>query len=153
MRIALPLAAALALCAGAWAQPGDPLKSPACGAALAHLQYARSAGAPAREVEGLRGAASAACLGSAAVPARPSRVVRAPVVVPPPQIEVPQRAAPLPEPVLPPPPVALERAPAPALCDVNGCWTSGAPHLRHVPPNLAGPGGLCIAQGGAIVCP
>jgi hypothetical protein len=144
---------ALVAFSAAHAQSPDPLKSAECAAALAGLQAARSgAGAPGR-LEQMRGAAAAACLGSSTVPRRPSRVARPPVVVPPPQVEVPAQAAPAPAPALPPPPVAIERAPAPALCDANGCWTGDGTHLRHVPPNLAGPGGLCTQQGGVVYCP
>src|SRR5688500_2678400 len=130
----------------------DPLKSAACGAALAQLQAARTGGS-AGDVEARRSAASAACLGSAAVPTRPSRVAQPLVVVPPPQIDLPQRVAPLPGPSLPPPPVAIQRAPLPAQCDAGGCWSNDGTHLRHVPPSLAGPSGLCTQQGGLVYCP
>lgn len=153
MKIALAWLLLLGAAAPLAAQADDPLKSPACGAALANLQSARTSGAAAASVEALRSAAAAACLGSATVPARPPRVTQAPVVVPPPQIEGPQRVAPLPAPVLPPPPVAIERAPLPATCDAGGCWVGGDTHLRHVPPNLAGPRGLCTQQGGLVSCP
>lgn len=135
------------------AQQGDPLKSPACGAALSSLQAARAAGAAPAAVEQLRDAAAGACLGSTTVPTRPARIAQPPVVVPPPQVEVPLRAAPLPAPVLPPPPVAVERPPVPAVCDAGGCWSGGDTHLRHVPPSLAGPRGLCVQQGGLVYCP
>jgi hypothetical protein len=81
-------------------------------------------------------------------------VLQAPISVPPPQIEVPPAAAPLAPPSLPPPPVAVERAPLPAACDAGGCWTNdGGTHLRHVPPNLMGPRGLCSTQAGVVYCP
>lgn len=145
----LLLAAALPL----RAQNGDPLKSPGCGAALATLQSARQSGATAQRVEALRSAASQACLGTAAVPTRPARIAQPPVVVPPPQIEVPERAARPPAPSLPPPPVAIARPATPVTCDAGGCWTSDGTHLRHVPPNLAGPTGLCTQHGGLVYCP
>jgi hypothetical protein len=129
----------------------DPLKSPACGAALASLQSARQAGAG--NVEALRSAAAGACLGTATGPSRPSRIAQSPVVVPPPQIDVPQQLAPLPAPMMPPPPVAIGRPPSPATCDAGGCWAADGTHLRYIPPNLAGPSGLCTQQGGAIYCP
>ena len=144
----------LACAAGAVAaQPQDPLKSPACAEALQSLQSARSAGAGAAAIEERRSAAAATCLGSAALPRRPSRVAQPPVAVPPPQIDVPVRVAPLPGPVLPPPPVAIDRAPTPALCDPGGCWANDGTHLRQVGPNLAGPNGLCTPQGALIACP
>jgi hypothetical protein len=155
MKTAALLLLACMAAAGARAQAGDPLKSEGCAAALASLQSARSGGRAAAEVEGMRAAAAAACLGTAVRPSRPSRTVQAPIVVPPPQVEVPPPAAALrvPPPQLPPPPVAIERAPLPAQCDMAGCWTPGETHLRHVPPSLAGPGGLCVQQGGAVYCP
>ena len=135
------------------AQTDDPLKSPACGQALASLQSARASGAPAPAVEALRSEAASSCLGSGAVPQRPGRVVQPPVAVPPPQIDLPTRAAPLAPPVLPPPAVAIERPATPALCDPGGCWTSDGMHLRHVGPSLMGPNGLCMQQGGVVSCP
>lgn len=153
MKIALALLLALAAALPVRAQQGDPLKSAACGAALADLQAARAGGAGQGQVETLRSTAAGVCLGSATLPTRPSRVVQPPVVVPPPQVEVPQRAAPWPAPVLPPPPVAIERAPLPAQCGPGGCWADDGSHLRHVPPSLVGPAGLCIQQGGQVYCP
>ena len=150
MKIACALLALLAAAMPLRARDADPLKSPACGAALADLQSARQGGG---DVAASRSAAASACLGSAALPSRPSRVLQAPVVVPPPQVEPAQRVAPLPAPVLPPPPVAIERAPAPATCDPSGCWTSNGTHLRHVPPSLVVPGGVCTLQGTVVSCP
>jgi hypothetical protein len=145
----LLLAAALPL----RAQNGDPLKSPGCGAALATLQAARQSAADVKRVEALRRAASEACLGAAVVPTRPARIAQPPVVVPPPQIDAPEHAAPVPVPAMPQPPVAISRPATPATCDPGGCWTSDGTHLRHVPPNLAGPAGLCTQQGGLVYCP
>ena len=140
-----------ALASAAMAQAHDPLKSADCGAALARLEAARAGNAP--DVEALRGAASNTCLGAAQLPSRPSRVLQAPVVVPPPQIDLPQRVAPLPPVTLPPPPVAIGRFPAPATCDAGGCWTNDGTHLRYVAPNLIGPAGLCTQVGGGVHCP
>jgi len=134
----------------------DPLKSAACGEALASLQAARAQPAASGAVEALRSAAASTCLGSAMPPTRPGRVLQAPIVVPPPQIEVPVQVAPLniPAPVPAPPPVAIQRAPAPALCDAGGCWSGDGTHLQHVPqPTLIGPRGLCTQQGGQVFCP
>jgi hypothetical protein len=146
----LPLLLAALPCA---AQPEDPLKSAACGAALADLQAARQAQAAGGTVEALRSAAAVTCLGTATPPTRPGRVLQAPIVVPPPQVEVPARAAPLPAPVLPPPPVAVQRPPGPVLCDAGGCWAGDGTHLQHLPPSLIGPRGLCTQQGGLVYCP
>jgi hypothetical protein len=131
----------------------DPLKSAACGEALASLQSARQSQAGPGAVEALRSAAANTCLGNATPPVRPGRVLQAPVAVPPPQIELPARAAPLPPPNLPPPPVAIDRLPSPALCDAGGCWTNDGTHMQHVPPTLIGPRGLCMQQGGQVYCP
>ena len=147
--------ALLVACCALWAMAPvhaqeDPLKSADCGSALATLQAARPGG-----VKGVGAgvAAASACLGSSAIPLRPSRVLQAPVAVPPAQIEVPARVAPLPAPSLPPPPVAIDRPPSPATCDAGGCWSNDGTHLRHVPPNLVGPAGLCTQQGGLVYCP
>lgn len=148
-----PLALFLACAALAAAAQDDPLKSPACGAALASLQASRHAGAAAAQVEVLRATAAATCLGSATPPSRPGRVARAPVVVPPPRVTVPAPPAALPAPVPPPPAVAIERPATPATCDPSGCWTSDGAHLRHVAPNIVGPAGLCVQQGGVVYCP
>jgi hypothetical protein len=75
--------------------------------------------------------------------------------VPPPQLTVPVPVPPaaLPAPVLPPPAVAIERPAAPATCDPSGCWTGDGTHLRHVAPNVMGPAGPCVRQGGVVYCP
>jgi hypothetical protein len=149
-RTLLPLLFAGAFSVGA---QEDPLKSTACGAALASLQAARAAQAASATVEALRSSAAGSCLGTSTPPSRPPRVLQAPIVVPPPQIEVPARAAPLPAPALPPAPVAIERAPLPAVCDSLGCWTQDGPQLRRVPPNVIGPRGPCTQQGTQVYCP
>jgi hypothetical protein len=143
----------LAAFAAAGAQQADPLKSDACGAALSQLQAARSAGAPPQRVEALRSEAAGTCLGSRMEPTRPSRVARPPIVVPPPVIEVPGQAALPAAPSPPPPPVAIDRGPAPALCDANGCWINDGTHLRQVQPALPGPRGPCSAVGALVYCP
>lgn len=152
MRILPALLLAL-LPACALAQDADPLKSPACGEALAALQQARSARAG--NVEALRERAASTCLGSSALPQRPSRVAQQPMVVPPPIITPPDtttsHAAPVPAP--PRPPVAIQRPPMPAHCDGGGCWTDNGQGLQHLPPNLAGPNGTCIPHGGLVYCP
>lgn len=153
---ALKTACALLLVA-AWpvlAQDADPLKSPACGAAVASLQAARAGGAEAARVEALRAAAASTCLGMATPPARPGRVAQPPLVVPPPQITpAPDGVVPLPALSLPPPPVAIERPPTPAVCDPGGCWTNDGTHLRQLPPSQIGPRGLCTQHGGLVYCP
>lgn len=151
MKTALALILAGAA-AAAFAQD-DPLKSPACGAALASLQAAREGGASAARVEALRSSAAGTCLGSATPPSRPGRVARAPEVVAPPQVTVPVPPAPLPAPVLPPPAVAIERPALPATCDPSGCWTNDGTRLRHVLPAVPGPAGPCVQQGGVVYCP
>ena len=146
----LLLAAALPLHA-----QDDPLKSPACGAAIASLQAAREGRADAGRVEALRSQAATACLGMGSPPARPSRALQAPVQVPPPQVDVPIAAPAIPGlPALTPPPpaVAVDRLPVPATCDGNGCWVNDGTHMRQVPPSLMGPNGMCTQQGGLVYC-
>ena len=90
----------------------DPLKSQACGAAIASLQAARQGRADAGQVEALRSQAATACLGMGSPPARPSRALQAPIQVPPPQVDVPVAVPAIPGlPALtpPPPPVAVDR--------------------------------------------
>lgn len=153
-RIALAVLLPWTIALPAAGQVSDPLKSPACGAALSSLQSARQGGAGTARVEALRSEAASTCLGSGVAPSRPSRTLQAPIVVPPPQIEVAPVPPPLAPPSLPPPPVAIERPPVPATCDPSGCWTNdGGTHLRHVPPNLVGPRGLCSTQAGVVYCP
>lgn len=150
-RLLLPLLCAALPCAA----QQDPLKSQACGSAVAQLQAARQQKAESRTVEALRSAAANTCLGSATPPTRPGRVLQAPIVVPPPQVEVPAQALPLPVPVPAPapPPVAIQRPPLPAVCDAGGCWTNDGTHLQQLPPSLIGPRGLCTQQGGLLYCP
>ena len=135
------------------AQGGDPLKSDACGAALAQLQASRGSGAATATVEAQRAAASRVCLGTAVQPTRPSRTAQPPIVVPPPQIEVAPQAAPLPPIAMPQPPVAIDRPLAPAVCDAGGCWVNDGTHLRQVQPSVVGPRGPCTTAGGAVYCP
>lgn len=140
----------LAAACGAAAPQGDPLKSPACGQALAALEAGRAAG----QAAALRDRAAQACLGAAPAPGRPGRVLQAPIVVPPPVIAPPPEPAPIAAPPrLPPPPVAIDRPAAPATCDAGGCWVQDGAGLRHVAPNLAGPNGLCSQQGAVVYCP
>lgn len=153
----LKTARALLLAAGLGplhAQDADPLKSPACGVAVAELQAARQGGAAAARVEALRAAAASTCLGMAGPPSRPGRVAQPPVVVPPPQVTPsPQAGVPLPAVTLPLPPVAIERPPTPAVCDPGGCWTNDGTHLRQLPPSQIGPRGQCTQHGGLLYCP
>jgi len=135
------------------AQVGDPLKSDACGAALANLQTSRASGAAPAQVESLRAAAARLCLGTAVHPTRPSRIAQPPIAVPPPQIEVAPQAAPLPPVAMPPPPVAIDRPLSPALCDAGGCWVNDGTHLRQVQPSLVGPRGPCTTAGATVYCP
>jgi len=130
----------------------DPLKSPACGTALASLQAAREGKADAARVEALRNQAAGTCLGMGSPPSRPARTLQAPITVPAPQIDVPAASAPLPAATLPPPPVAVDRLPVPATCDGNGCWVNDGTHMRQVPPSLLGPNGLCTQQAGLVYC-
>jgi hypothetical protein len=151
----LTTACALLLLA-AWpahAQDGDPLKSPACGAALERLQSARAASSAPAAVEALRSEAANTCLGMGSAPSRPSRTIQAPIVVPPPRIDLLPTVPRVAVPSAPPPPLAIERPPTPATCDAGGCWTNDGTHMRQVPPNLIGPRGLCTQQGGVLYCP
>jgi len=147
MNLLLPLLLLTLLAAPTGAQPGDPLKSPACGDAVAALEAARAA--KSGNVERLRQAAASRCLGTAQPPQRTGRFAQPPIIVPPPVIVPPARPAQL-APVAPlPPPVALPRAALPAHCDAGGCWVNDGTHLRHLPPAP----GLCTPHGGLVYCP
>jgi hypothetical protein len=129
----------------AWA--ADPLKSGACAEALATLQRA-----DADHREAARGAATRACLGGSGVAQRPSPTAQAPLVVPPPIIDVP--APPRPPVELPPSPaVAIERPPVITACDAGGCWDSNGTRLNSAGPMLIGPGGACTTAGAVVRCP
>ncbi len=142
--------AVLALCTAAHAQ--DPLKSPACGDALAVLEEARASGDAAR-AEAARRQATAACLGSGGEARRPSPTAQPPVAVPPPTLEPPAAAAaPVPQP-RPVRPVAVERPAVITTCDAGGCWDSEGRRLNRAGPVLLGPGGPCVASGQAVQCP
>lgn len=144
----------LCLSAAAAAQGADPLKSAACGEALSALRAARAAAAPAARLAPLRDNAASTCLGTSAMPQRPSRVMQAPIAVSPPSVVPPEPpSASLPALTPPPAPVAIQRPPAVTHCDAGGCWADDGGGLRHVPPNLAGPRGLCSQQGGLVYCP
>jgi len=141
----------LALAPALHAQDGDPLKSAACGDALAALQAARAGGDAAPQ--NLRAGAARACLGGTGSPGRPARVLQAPIAVPAPVIEPKALPLPMAQPAPPPPPVAIQRPPTPVQCDIGGCWANDGTHLRQVGPNQAGPNGLCSQVGGVVYCP
>ena len=141
--------------APAWAlaQAGDPLKSPACGDALAALQAARSDGGEAA-VQSLRASAARTCLGGTGTPgSRPARALQAPIAIPPPIITPAPLLVPMAQPAPPAPPVAIDRPATATHCDIGGCWANDGQHLRQVGPNLAGPNSLCSQQGGVVYCP
>lgn len=142
------VAALACLLVGGLAGPrADPLKSSACGERLQALQAARAQGQG--DVEALRRAATQACLGGSGGARRPSPTARAPVVVPPPSIDVPRIAAPAPA----PPPVSTPPAVV-THCDASGCWDSNGAHLNRVGPLVVTPGGTpCIATAVTVQCP
>jgi hypothetical protein len=126
----------------------DPLKSQACGEALAALQAAREQlRGTADHVERLRRTAANVCLGGATSSTRPSPTVRLPESLPsvrqPPTVTVPGVSPPI-------PPLAYERLPLPGVCDTAGCWSDDGQRLRHTPTLPAGP---CSLRGGVMVCP
>ncbi|HEY8356245.1 MAG TPA: hypothetical protein VIL30_02190, partial [Ramlibacter sp.] len=120
------LATLLLLVAPAWlaAQPADPLKSAACGQALAALDAARGADPRGAQVPALRNQAAQVCLGGGEAPGRSARVLQPPSVVPPPTIAPPPQPEPLALPRLPTPPVAIDRPATLSHCDAGGCWAN-----------------------------
>lgn len=145
------LGLAIALHANA-APPADPLKSDACGRALAALQAARApdSGRTPAQVEASRREATQACLGGNGDARRPSPTAQAPLVVPPPAVALPRPAAP-PEVALPAPPI--ERPAVITACDAGGCWDSSGRRLNRAGPLLIGPGGACVKTGLQVRCP
>jgi hypothetical protein len=158
-RLARPAIALLLLtsAAMAWAQAaGDPLKSSACGEAIAALEAAREAARrdPALvSTEALRQRATQLCLGGGDSPTRPARAMQAPIAVPPPVIAPPGPPAAARIPPTPLPPVDIGRAPTITSCDLNGCWASDGSRLNRVGPQLHGPSGPCTVQSGLAYCP
>ena len=145
--------AALA-CAQAAAQDGDPLKSPACGEALAALSAARAAREAPAQIEPLRARAAKTCLGTPDPPQRPPRVVQPPVAIPPPVLEPPGVGSPRITIAPPPPPVVIPRPPQVTQCDAAGCWVDdGSSRLRHLPPHQISPRGPCTVVGSLVYCP
>lgn len=133
------------------AHAADPLKSPACGEALAALQAARGAGAA--DVDARRGAATRACLGGTGAASRPAPVAREPIAVPPPTIALPT-PQPLPgPPAAPSPPLAVDRPPVITACDAGGCWDSNGTRMHSAGPLLIGPAGVCTTAGNTVRCP
>jgi len=156
MRLLPLLALAIALHAGAQPAAGspkpDPLKSDACGKALAALQAARAPDGdrtPA-QVEVVRREATQACLGGSGDARRPSPTAQAPIVVPPPTVALPRSVPP--REVTPPAP-PIERPPVITACDAGGCWDSDGRRLNRAGPLLIGPGGACVTSGLQVHCP
>jgi hypothetical protein len=150
-----PLLAGLALAFVAPAFAQDPLKSGPCEQRLAALNAARAAGADANaeRIEVLRRQATQACLGTTGAATRPSPVLREPIAVAPPTLEVPRPPrSPVPASPLPPP-VAIERPPVITSCDAGGCWDSNGTRLNRAGPVLLGPGGMCTTVGATVRCP
>jgi hypothetical protein len=143
----------LLLATPAFAQ--DPLKSAGCEQRLDALNAARIAGAQANaeRIEVLRRQATQACLGGTGAATRPSPVVREPLAVAPPTIEMPHPSR-TPLPAAPaPPPVAIERPAVITSCDAGGCWDSNGTRLNRAGPVLLGPGGVCTTVGSTVRCP
>ena len=154
------LAVAWAACAAAVsaqdaAADADPLKSAACAEALAVLNAAREGGHPAGEIEGLRATAARSCLGPAQSPQRSGRAAQAPLSIPPTTITPPAAPEPPARPALapPPPPLAIQRPATITHCDAAGCWVEDDGRMRHLPPGLVAPSGLCTPIGGVVHCP
>lgn len=164
----------LATAAGAAsAQPADPLKTPECRAARTRLDVAMTAavgrsGPSARALQAARTRVARVCFDrepdSAQEPshhtaqdsrqdtAQDARAPYPPVQVPPVTgaVAAPARHG---APVAADPPVALPRAAVITQCDPTGCWDSTGRRLNRVGPGLAGPGGPCMVQGNAAMCP
>jgi hypothetical protein len=76
-----------------------------------------------------------------------------PLAVPAPRIEPGARPPVFASPVLPAPPVAIDRPSTVTTCDPGGCWTNDGNRLQRLGPNLVGPKGVCTVQGAIVSCP
>jgi hypothetical protein len=140
----------------------DPLRTPACFAALEALGMAEDAAVaakaareppegPGTALTAARRAVGAACLGSADL-APPAARVRPPVsvgrVAPWPSTPDPPRQAPMAlHPVLQRPLLSI------SSCDPSGCWASDGSRLQRQGQLLLGPKGYCTALGAVLACP
>ncbi|WP_143762952.1 hypothetical protein [Ramlibacter tataouinensis] len=150
------LGLATLLCATA-AAAADPLKSPACGQAIAALESVR-AGTPdtadrRERVHAARSQAARICLGQVDPPARTARPAVAPLQVPPPLIDPPPLPPVAVTPPVSPPAPAWRPPPVVTSCDAGGCWDSDGTRLDRAGPLLTGPRGPCIQQGAVLSCP
>lgn len=140
----------------------DPLRAPACLAALEALGKAEDAAAaakaagsppagPGSALTAARRRVGAACLGSAELTPPPARI-RQPLAV--------ESSVPLPD--IPPRRMGLPGALAPAVparplvtlsgCDPAGCWASDGTRLQRQGPLLLGPRGYCRTLGAVLSC-
>lgn len=133
------------------ARAADPLKSPACGQAVAALEQARAQPGPEPGVEALRLQAARACLGHNEATRAPLRAPYPPVAVTPITTATPRPLPDAPQPA--PPPAAIARPPALTACDPAGCWDSNGNRLNRAGPTLLGPQGVCTQVGGVLSCP
>jgi hypothetical protein len=171
----LVVAGLLALSSAAAQQ--DPLKSPACRAAVdalraseAEARTARFAESPtdrARQrdamarLQAARKQAAQACLRGSGDPPPPAAVAPPPIAVPPVDV-TPSARRPLPLPSAPaasappaaaPPPLRPQPPPIVTSCDTGGCWTSDGKWLPRAGQTLIGPRGPCTVQGVLLNCP
>lgn len=143
----------------------DPLRSPACLAALDALTLAEEAAsrrppspdagrreepAPA-SVPAARRAAAAACLGTVDT-ARPAARLLVPAAIervprPALQPDAARPPAPMPAPVRQKPPHMI------TVCDADGCWTNEGLRLQRQGSLLQGPRGPCLQVGAVLNCP
>jgi hypothetical protein len=158
MRPSVLVLALLVTAAAAQGQPGDPLKSAACAAALQRLQDAASAATPRKRedvgrINALRHEAAQACLGSSSGERGRSGTAYPAQAATPPLDALRRAVPPATTSAAPPPPLAIPRAPVITACDPAGCWDSDGHRLNNMGPVLIGPRGPCTVQGGIANCP
>jgi hypothetical protein len=139
------------------AQPGDPLRAPACLAAQQQLKVQEELTARERShrpaLDAARRQVGVICLRA---PDAPPRVVRAPAPAPAvdagTSVPITIRRSTGPTAVAP----ATPRTQPPlsvTSCDALGCWANDGTRLQRVGPSLLGPRGYCSTAGTALSCP
>jgi hypothetical protein len=156
MGMGMGMSMAMAWSAQAARSADDPLNSPACLQALARLEAAEVARAPAPDdLSAARSHAARQCLRERLDrPAAAER--RTPMPLPPERVlpALSRSGLPPPSPLTEVGPTATRRSlTSITQCDAAGCWASDGSRLQRLGPDLVGPKGVCSVQGSVLLCP